>query len=533
MVITTSVANNSINTRNGNIYLTADNGDQYTVSVTQNASSPSSNVNPKYWEVGYGGDTVTAALTANWGASWSTADVPNWITPAISNNYSNNATLSLKVAANSQATGRIATFTVKNDNHSYSVSVNQAGAGYSYTVDPTSLSFGYSGETKTSTITTNGNGSFAVKSKPDWCTVTFTNNNSSNTTVNVKAAANTVTDSRTGTIKLSTNDIQELNISVSQTGIPKTTSIEKTSVTLGTAVSSKTTVTLSGNYDAVWSAFEEIEWCSVLIKNNQSSSATLEITATVANETINTRSGNIIVTADNGDSYSINVTQSASSPSSSVIPQYFNVGYGATSESASLNANWGASWNTSGVPSWITATIGKNYTNNATLNLSILENTQATSRVGTFTLNNEYQSFDIGVTQDGAGYKFDISPISLSFSSNGETKTSTITVNGIGTYTVKSKPDWCTVTFSNNSSSSTTVNVKASATNTTDTRSGTVKITTNDGQELNISVSQAGIPKETSVTTESITVGKAIGATGTATLSANYNAEWRVSEEIE
>lgn len=106
-------------------------------------------------------------------------------------------------------------------------------------------------------------------------------------------------------------------------------------------------------------------------------------------------------------------------------------------------------------------------------------------------------------------------------------------MNGIGTYTVKSKPDWCDVTFTNNSSSSTTVHVKASATNTTDTRSGTVKITTNDGQELNISVSQAGIPKETSVTTESITVGKAIGATGTATLSANYNAEWRVSEEIE
>jgi hypothetical protein len=50
---------------------------------------------------------------------------------------------------------------------------------------------------------------------------------------------------------------------------------------------------------------------------------------------------------------------------------------------------------------------------------------------------------------------------------------------------------------------------------------------------LSVSVTQEGIPKETSVTTESITVGKAIGATGTATLSANYNAEWRVSEEIE
>jgi hypothetical protein len=259
LVITTSVANNSINTRNGNIYLTADNGDQYTVSVTQNASSPSSNVNPKYWDVGYSGGTVTAALTANWGASWSVVDAPNWIDKTISNNYSNNATLTLNVAANRQATGRIVTFTVKNDKHTYSVSVNQAGAGYSFTIDPTSMSFGSSGGTKTSTITANGNGYYTVKSKPDWCTVTFTNNNSSNTTVNVVAAANTVTDSRTGTVKITTNDNQELNISVSQEGIPKTTSIEKTAITVGKDSSSKGTITLSGNYKALWSAFEEIE----------------------------------------------------------------------------------------------------------------------------------------------------------------------------------------------------------------------------------------------------------------------------------
>jgi hypothetical protein len=184
------------------------------------------------------------------------------------------------------------------------------------------MSFTSSSATKTATITSNGNASYTVNSKPEWCTVTFTGNNSASTTVNVTASANTVTDSRSGTVKINTNNGSVLSISVSQTGIAKTTSIEKTSISVGNTVSATASIALSANYNCWWAPSEEIEWCGVSVTNNGSKSATLVITTSVANNSINTRSGNITLVADNGDRYTVSVTQNASSPSSNVNPKY-------------------------------------------------------------------------------------------------------------------------------------------------------------------------------------------------------------------
>jgi hypothetical protein len=184
-------------------------------------------------------------------------------------------------------------------------------------------------------------------------------------------------------------------------------------------------------------------------------------------------------------------------------------------------------------PNWITTSISSNYTNNALLNITASENVDPLGRSGTITIKNDYHSYNIAVTQDGAGYSFKISPLSLSFVYGGETKSSTITCNGNGSYTVKSKPDWCSISFTNNNTTKTTVNVQASANNITDSRTGVVKITTNDGQELNISVVQEGIPMTTSISATSVTLGSAISSMKTIALTSNYNAEWRANEEIE
>ena len=533
LTVTATVANNGTNTRSGTLYLYADNGDEYTISVTQNASNPYSNVYPNYWEVKAEGGTVTADLTANWGASWATQGVPYWISANITKNYTNNAVLTLTISANNGVSERTGKFTVKNDKHSYTVSVVQETNGYTYNISPTSHSFVSGGGTKSSTITSNGNGTYSVHSKPDWCSVSFTDNGTDKCTVKVTANAITSTNSRSETIYINTNDGQLLYINVSQEGLPKTTSINKSSLTIGCENSSKGNITLNANYNAEWKVEEEIEWCKAEITSNNSQAATLTITSTAENGGINDRSGNITINADNGDSYTISITQSGSQPYSNVHPQSFNVKYEGDEVQADLISNWDASWSTQGVPSWISTSITKNYSNNAVLNISITENTQALGRESEFTIKNDKHSHTITITQDGAGYSYDINPTSLSYGCDGGTKTSTITTNGIGTFSVKSNPDWCTVTFTNNSTSSTIVNVKASVSDTTDTRSGDIKITCNDGQELNISVYQEGIPKTTSINKSSLTLGSGNGSNGSITLSANYNAEWRASEEIE
>jgi hypothetical protein len=88
----------------------------------------------------------------------------------------------------------------------------------------------------------------------------------------------------------------------------------------------------------------------VSIKNNNSSSAILEITATVENGSINTRSGDFTLVSDNGDEYKITVTQQGSTPYSNVRIKDFEVGIDGGSLTTDLIANWGASWSVSGLP---------------------------------------------------------------------------------------------------------------------------------------------------------------------------------------
>jgi hypothetical protein len=141
--------------------------------------------------------------------------------------------------------------------------------------------------------------------------------------------------------------------------------VSSTSATLGNSISKTASISLNANYNAEWKATEEIEWCTTSITSNNTKSATLVITSSVTNGAITSRSGNITLTADNGDEYTISVTQEGAVPYSDVLPKSFAIKYEGDTVSANLNANWGASWSTSSVPDWISTSISSNYTNNA------------------------------------------------------------------------------------------------------------------------------------------------------------------------
>lgn len=531
--ITTTVANNTIYTRSAPISLYGDNGDEYKITVTQLGAAANSTVFPlKFEGVNKDGETVTANLTANWGASWTTSNVPSWVTATISKNQTNNAVLTIVAAKNTQASERSGSFIIANEKKSFVVNIQQDAADWSYNINPESLSFSTASTTKTVTLTANGSGSYSVYDKPSWITV-GTISSGSSVVVNITASANASVDTRSGYVVFSTNNGGYINLAISQSGVPKATSISPTTLTIGSASGNKNTVALTSNYNCNWSVESAVEWLTTTITSNNTKNGVLTIAANQTNPTTNNRSGRVTVVDDIGNEYYVQVTQQASSPTSNAVPRTIEDGYEGGTESVSLTANWGANWVVNSKPSWVTTSITNNKTNNAILLITINKNNNAIARDEKINISNDYHSYDIRIIQDGCGWSYSVNTTSLSYTSTSATKTVTLTANGDASYTVSEKPDWITTEFSSTNGSSVGLNLTASANDTTDTRNGVVKIKTNNNTYLEVSVSQTGVAKKTYVDKNEVTIGSGETSTATVELSANYNADWSIDSTVE
>jgi hypothetical protein len=174
----------------------------------------------------------------------------------------------------------------------------------------------------------------------------------------------------------------------------------------------------------------------------------------------------------------------------------------------------------------VSSSFSNNGTNNSTLSLTIGSNSSAEERTGTVVVKNNYYTYSIRLTQEGSGYSYSVSPSSLSFGSSETTKSVTLNANGYAYYDVYSKPSWCTVTFSGNGSETVYAYITPTGNSSTDSRSGTVQFTPDNGYNiLNVSISQSGVEEITEISRTSVTLSKEVNKTSTVTLSANYNAE--------
>lgn len=180
-------------------------------------------------DVSYGGGSDSVSGESIGGSSVSVSSSQSWCHPSVSQKLGDSNFLVIaECDSNSTHSKRSAIVTVRNGCKTMSFSVNQEAAPNDYEflfVDGTTGKV-WSGSDATQTIqytiTSTKNDSFigySVQSKPDWCSVDYSNQTSTSMLAKITMTANTSTSSRSGTIVFTQNESgKTVNVSVTQSG---------------------------------------------------------------------------------------------------------------------------------------------------------------------------------------------------------------------------------------------------------------------------------------------------------------------------
>lgn len=143
-----------------------------------------------------------------------------------------------------------------------------------------------------------------------------------------------------------------------------------------------------------------------------------------------------------------------------------------------------SSWKIKSKPNWCTAT-GKTATS---VTINVTKNESYESRNGNIELEtNDGKSVSVYISQAGKERPYiTANPKSIDFDYNSGRKSISVSTNS-ESWVIASKPNWCTT-----DKTTTSVTINVTKNESYETRNGTVKLETNDGESVSIYVSQSG-----------------------------------------
>lgn len=415
-------ANDSGKSRTGTVKFVAD-GKSASVAISQAGGSLS--VSPTTLEIVEGGGTKTLRLTTP--STWTATASDTWLktTPE---SGSGDATLSVIIEANNSTSTRTGTITFTSVDCTETVVVTQAGGKLS--VSTSSLNFGDVGDTKSLKVqASNETLVWTAGTEDAWLKVSPELGNGSATLI-VTAEANNSAANRTGTVTITSGETT-IPVTVTQTG--GSFSLSASSLSFVDAGESKS-LTITTTTSLPWTATSASSWLKVSPESG-SGSATLSVTAEANNSTAERTGKLFIVSGDK--SIPVVVTQSGGSISvSSSSLNYIDVG---ETKTIKLTTTTLLSWTITVNDSWlkVSQTSGSG---DATISISAEANISTSERTGKITIISGEESIPVTISQ--AGGDFTITPSSLSFFDEGETKTINLSTSTSFEWTVSSSSSW-------------------------------------------------------------------------------------------
>jgi hypothetical protein len=343
----------------------------------------------------------TTSFTVNSNVTWSIKNVSaTWLTAT----KANNTTINVSFNENTTTNSRSATITLTAGAVEKTVTVTQnKPVPVVLQVTPNSREVGP--ESGTTSFTVNSNVEWIPSESSTWLTATKTNS----TTISVNFMANTSTNSRSASIK------------VSGGGIEKTVSVIQQEPTLVVNPSSiilpwqggSSSITVNSNVN--WNFTKDASWLNVSKTNN----TTLSISC-VANSTVNSKTASINVSGG-GLVRNITVTQPGICD---IDPDSRRVSWKAGSTNFSVNT--GVGWSLTDNATWLTAT----KTSGSNISVEYQRNESTNSRTAIITASFTGNIKETAtVIQNGF---FDVQPNGISVSGSA----------GYTTFKVTSGVDW-------------------------------------------------------------------------------------------
>lgn len=229
----------------------------------------------------------------------------------------------------------------------------------------------------------------------------------------------------------------------------------------------------------------------VSVNRLSGNAGTYYLTATVAANTGNPRTGNIVLKSLAGSTtYTIAVTQAGASGNISTSPSTFNVDY--LTHPVTVDVTAVGAWSVSDRDPWITPTVwdGPNGTTTVALNIADNASSNASSnaaRTGTITFYNQLTTHAVAVTvnQAGAPTSIGLSPFRISGSKAGG-KVRPVAYQSVDSWTLVDAPSWVSVSPTSGASGSGLISVTFNTPNPGATRTGQLRIKNTVTNEIGI-----------------------------------------------
>ena len=390
------------------------------------------------------------------------------------------------------------------------------------------------------TIYVASNTNWTVTASDSWVSVSPRSGNG-DAEISVRATSDNTEESvRTATITISDKG-DKINrvVTIRQKVKPQVTPPDPGKESTLTVSSSSISFTADGGYTTIgltsnttWRVSEKPEWISC--NSYGEGSGDLVVTVT-KNTTTESREGTIkIVTTDGKASTEVKVTQAAATEpgtESSLKVSPTMIEFTAAGGQNFINIKSNTSWIVDTKPEWIVCEV--NGVGDYVLSVKATENTSTQTREGSIkikTLDGKV-TVEVSVTQAAASSpdpqsSLKVSPTLLEFVSGGGIKTITLTTNS--KWRVVDKPDW--ISCNSYGEGNSELVITAAENTTSEARTGTIKIETNDGKaSVTVSVTQAAASPNLEVSETQMTLSS--GASSGRSFRIYSNQKWTVTDD--
>ncbi len=368
-----------------------------------------------------------------------------------------------------------------------------------FTISPTSQSFAASAATGSVNVSAAPGCGWTATSNAAWITITSGASGSGNGIVTFSVAANTSTNSRSGTLTAAGQ-----TLTITQTGINcPTFTINPTNANF-TAGGGTGNVSVTAASGCPWTAASNANW--ITINSGASSSGNGTINYAVAANTGPARTGTMTIA---GQTFTVSQA-SGCTFTLTFTSQSFAAGGGTGNVNVASVA--GCAWTATSNANWLTITAGASGSGNGTVNYSVAAN-NGPARSGTLTIAG--QTFTVS---QAAGCTYTLNHTSQDFGIGGGTDSVNVTAGAGCAWAALSNANWITINSGASGTGNGAVNYSVAA-NGGPARSGTL---TTAGQTLTVSQA-SGCAVTLSATARNVT---AAATTGSINVTAGANCVW-------
>jgi hypothetical protein len=473
------------------------------VTISQAAATCAFTVSPASVSVGSDVSSGNFSLSTNNGCSWMAISSAPWLTITSGPSGNGNGSIAYSVAANTTAASRTANISVGGR----AFTVTQAAPACRFTLSSTSLSVPAGASSSSIVVTSGASCSWTASSSASWITVTGGASGSGSGTVSLSFAANPGSTQRTGTLTIAGQ-----TVSVTQLGVPCTTTISPASISAPQSLTSGT-VDVTSPSGCAWTATTNASWITITSGSSGSGPGTVGYTL-AANPTLTTRTGSMLI---GGQTF--NVSQSGGSCTFAFNPSSTSVAAAGGDESVDVTASTGCNWTATASQTWIGISSGGTGSGAGTINFTVAPNPSTFARSANISIG----SVVFQITQGGTCL-YSMSPVSVSAGAAASTTTVYVFTQTGCTWTAASTSSWLTLTSAASGAGSGSVTLSASVNNTGTARTGTATIA---GQTFTMNQSACAY----SLSPATMSVGGA-GSASSALVSTSLSCSWSASSDV-